>query len=111
MVSPGHQQYLPLFSAHGCGICGATSITGWLSNYAYHFTLHAIYKQEARGEFRFTSTQLRIWNEVATILLIAIVMLAVVKQGLSVVWGLTGLALFIILLMSAIRIYKMIRTK
>src|SRR4051812_5826524 len=35
--------------------------------YAYHFTLHAIYSQEAKGNFKFTSTQLRIWNEVATI--------------------------------------------
>ena len=77
--------------------------------YAYHFTLHAIYKQEARGLFRFTSGQLRIWNEVATIFLIAIIMLAVVKQGISLVWGLLGLVLFVILLMSAIKIYKIIR--
>ncbi|MFI5196658.1 MAG: CopD family protein [Chitinophagales bacterium] len=79
--------------------------------YAYHFTLHAIYKQQASGVFKFTSGQLRIWNEVATIFLIAIVMLAVVKQSMSLVWGLAGLALFILLLMSAIRIYKLVRTK
>ncbi|MCW3121881.1 MAG: hypothetical protein JWQ38_1373 [Flavipsychrobacter sp.] len=79
--------------------------------YAYHFTLHALYKQQANGVFKYSSGQLRIWNEVATIFLIAIVMLAVVKQGLSVVWGLTGLFLFVILLMSAIKIYKAIRTK
>ena len=79
--------------------------------YAYHFTLHAIYKQQSAGIFRFSSGQLRIWNEVATIFLIAIVMLAVVKQGMSLVWGLLGLFLFIILLMSAIKIYKIIRTK
>jgi putative membrane protein len=78
--------------------------------YAYHFTLHAIYKQQAKGEFKHTSGQLRIWNEVATIFLISIVMLAVVKQSMSLVWGLTGLALFIVLLMSAIKIYKLIRT-
>ncbi|MCD6010685.1 MAG: hypothetical protein K0Q79_547 [Flavipsychrobacter sp.] len=79
--------------------------------YAYHFTLHAIYKQEAKGIFKYTSTQLRIWNEVATIFLIAIVMLAVVKQTLSFAWGLLGLALLMILLMSAIKIYKMVRSK
>jgi putative membrane protein len=46
---------------------------------------------------------------VATILLVAIVMLAVVKQNISVVWGIAGLILLVILLMSAIRIYKMFR--
>jgi len=51
--------------------------------YVYHFTLHAIYKKQMKGVFKYTSTQLRIWNEVATIFLIAIVMLAVVKQGIS----------------------------
>lgn len=79
--------------------------------YAYHFSLHAIYKQQMKGIFKYTSQQLRIWNEVATIFLIAIVMLAVVKQGLSVVWGLVGLFLFVIILMSAIKIYKNLRTK
>jgi len=61
------------------------------------------------GEFKYTSQQLRIWNEVATIFLVAIVMLAVVKQSLSFVWGLVGLIAFIVLLMSAIKIYKMLR--
>jgi protoporphyrinogen IX oxidase len=77
--------------------------------YVYHFTLHAIYKQEARGVFRYTSQQLRIWNEVATIFLVAITMLATVKSSFSWVWGLTGLAGFVILLMSAIKIYKNLR--
>src|SRR4029079_17871342 len=82
-----------------------------LGLYAYHFTLHAIYKQEAKGIFKYSSTQLRIWNEVATIFLIAIVMLASVKQTISLVWGLAGLFAFIILLMSAIKIYKIIRDR
>lgn len=77
--------------------------------YAYHFTLHAIYKQEAAGIFRFSSGKLRVWNEVATIFLVAIIMLAVVKQGMSLLWGLGGLILFVILLMSAIKIYKALR--
>ena len=82
-----------------------------LGLYAYHFTLHSMYRQQLRGEFRYTSQQLRIWNEVATIFLVAIVMLATVKQSLSVVWGLVGLVAFIVVLMSAIKIYKAIRNK
>ncbi len=77
--------------------------------YVYHYTLHAIYKQQAAGIFKYSSGKLRVWNEVATIFLVAIIMLAVVKQGMSLVWGLGGLALFVIALMSAIKIYKNIR--
>lgn len=77
--------------------------------YFYHFTLHKILKQELQRNFKYTSQQLRIWNEVATIFLIAIVMLAVVKQSLSFLWGLIGLIFFVVLLMSAIKIYKLIR--
>ena len=79
--------------------------------YAYHLTLQTIYSEQKKGIFRFTSQQLRIWNEVATIFLVAIVMLASVKESMSFLWGLTGLFLFIIILMSAIKIYKMIRHK
>ncbi len=79
--------------------------------YLYHFSLHRIFSQQMKGIYRYSSQQLRIWNEVATIFLIAIVMLAVVKQGMSLIWGLGGLVLFVILLMSTIRIYKFVRTK
>ena len=79
--------------------------------YAYHFSLHVLVKHQLKGVFRYSSQQLRIWNEVATILLVAIVMLVVVKQSLSAVWGIIGLIGFIILLMSAIKIYKIIREK
>lgn len=77
--------------------------------YAYHISIHRIFKQEMRNEFRYSSQQLRIWNEAATIFLVSIVMLAVVKQSISLVWGLAGLVLFILILLSAIRIYKHLR--
>jgi putative membrane protein len=77
--------------------------------YAYFFTLHAIYKQQMKGIFKYSSQQLRVWNEVATIFLVAIVMLVVVKQSMSWAWGLAGLFLFVIALMSAIKIYKAVR--
>jgi putative membrane protein len=79
--------------------------------YLYHFSIQAIYRQQMNGIFKFSSQQLRIWNEVATIFLVAIVMLAVVKQSMSWAWALIGLILFVILLMSAIKIYKTIRNK
>ncbi|MET0464200.1 MAG: CopD family protein [Chitinophagaceae bacterium] len=82
-----------------------------LGLFLYHLSLHKIYKQQMQGVFNYSSQQLRIWNEIATIFLVAIVMLVVVKQNMSVVWGLLGLILFVIVLMSAIRIYKIIRSR
>ncbi len=79
--------------------------------YAYHFTLQKIYSDEMKGVFKYSSNQLRIWNEVATIFLIAIVMIVSVKTSMSWIWGVVGLVLFAIILMSAIKIYKIIRTK
>lgn len=77
--------------------------------FAYHFIIHSIFLQQQKGIYRWTSQQLRIWNEVATILLVAIVMLAVVKQLLSVAWGIGILVLLGVVLMIAIKIYKRFR--
>jgi len=77
--------------------------------FVYHIILHIIFKQQQKENFKWTSYQLRIWNEVATVFLIAIVMLAVVKQLLSLVWGVGVLIVFSLLLLAAIRIYKRLR--
>jgi putative membrane protein len=79
--------------------------------YGYHFTLHKICIEQLKGIFAYSSQKLRIWNEVATVFLVAIVMLATVKEGISFVWGIAGLVIFIFLLMSAIRIYKSARSR
>lgn len=79
--------------------------------YGYHVSLHMITHQQLKGVFKYSSQQLRIWNEVATIFLVSIVMLVVVKENMSFVWGLVGLLAFIIILMSAIRIYKSLRKR
>ena len=77
--------------------------------YFYHHSLHVLYVQQKKDIFKYNSQQLRIWNEVATVFLISIVMIVVVRQGLSVVWSLLGLVLFVVLLMSGIKIYKLVR--
>jgi protoporphyrinogen IX oxidase len=79
--------------------------------YAYHFTLQKIYADEMKGIFKYTSNQLRIWNEVATVFLIAIIFIVTVKTAMSWLWGIIGLVFFVVLLMSAIKIYKKIREK
>ena len=95
------------------------TIPGWLwiklgfvaGLYLYHFSLHHIYRKQQQGIFKYSSQQLRIWNEIATLFLVSIVMLVVVKQSISLLWGLVGIVLLSIILLSAIRIYKYLRTK
>ncbi|MFT4092873.1 MAG: CopD family protein [Niabella sp.] len=77
--------------------------------YVYHFATHIIFKQQLKGIFKLSSQQLRMWNEIATIFLISIVMLVVVKQSISVVWGFVGIITLVALLLTAIKIYKKIR--
>ena len=79
--------------------------------YIYFFSLHKIFKQQLNGIFKYSSQSLRMYNEVATVFLVAIVMLATVKDSLSFVWGLIVLAGFIVILISAIKVYKIIRNK
>lgn len=72
----------------------------------YHISLHFIFKQQSAGIFKYTSQQLRFWNEVATLFLIAIVMLVAVKSTLSLVWGFGGIVGFSLLLFIAIKVYR-----
>ncbi len=75
----------------------------------YHCSLHVIYRQQDRNIFKYNSQQLRTWNEVATIFLVAIVMLVVVRTGPGLLWGMVGLFCFVIVLITAINIYKRLR--
>jgi putative membrane protein len=70
-----------------------------------------IVNQEIKGIFKYSSQQLRMYNEVATVFLFAIIFLAVVKESISFVWGLIGIIIFIVILMLAINIYKKLRNK
>lgn len=79
--------------------------------YAYHFSLHYIFKLQQRGDFRYSGNQMRVWNEVATVFLIAIVFLVELRNALDMMWGIVGLFAFIAVLMIAIKVYKRIRTK
>jgi putative membrane protein len=77
----------------------------------YHFICQNKMKQMAKGIYTWSSTQLRIWNEVATIFLFAIVFLAVLKDALNWIYGVLGIILFSLIIMSAVKIYKYFRMK
>jgi putative membrane protein len=77
--------------------------------YLYHLSLHRIFKQLQRGEVRYTSQQMRFWNEVSTLFLISIVFLIVLKDALSMIWGLVGLLVVVLLITIGIKLYKKYR--
>jgi len=77
----------------------------------YHFICQSKMKQMAKGVYKWTSTQLRLWNELSTLFLFAIVFLAVLKNAASWIYGIIGLVAFAMVLMSAIKVYKYYRMK
>ncbi len=83
------------------------AIVGFL--YVYHLSCQHIFGQQQRGDFRYTSFQLRVWNEVATVILFTAVFVVVLKDQLDVLFVLWGLILLSLLLFVAVKIYAKIR--
>lgn len=79
--------------------------------YIYQFMSHKLYKQLQNNDIRYTTNQLRIWNEVATIILFSVVFLVVLKTTIGWVFGVTGILGLMIFLMMGIKLYKKIRAK
>jgi putative membrane protein len=77
--------------------------------FGYHLLCGRIRKQLVAGTCRWSSQGLRMWNEVATLFLVAIVFDAVLKTMRNVLWGVAGLVVFAIALMIAIRVYRRVR--
>ena len=86
-------------------------LTFVIALYVYHFLCQRIFSQLQNNQIKYSSFKLRIWNEVATVLLFAIVFLVVLKNNIGWVWGVVGLVLFSVLLMMGIKIYKKKREK
>jgi protoporphyrinogen IX oxidase len=74
----------------------------------YHITCHIMMRNLHNGRFKYTSTQLRMWNEVTTLFLFAIVFIVVVKTGDWLRW-LTWLEGLAVALFGAILVYKRVR--
>ena len=82
-----------------------------LALFAYHGTCQLMLNQIIRGNLKYSSFALRIWNEVATIILFACVFLVVLKNTLGWIFGVGGIVGVSILLMLGIKLYKNIRSK
>jgi putative membrane protein len=70
-----------------------------------------IFKQLQNDIIKSTSFKLRLWNELATVFLVAIVFLIVLKSNTGFIWGMLGLIIFSATLMLAVQIYKKSRDK
>jgi len=73
---------------------------------AYHFVCQQIMGKLKQGVFKLKSNQLRMWNEVATLALVAIVFLVEMKISISWIKGTLGFFGVAIGLMIGIKIYK-----
>jgi putative membrane protein len=77
----------------------------------YHFVCQKIMRDMKKGTFKWRSGGLRLWNELATLCLVAIVFLAVVKNELDWIKGTVGFFAVAIGLMVLIKLYKRTRKK
>ncbi|NOR27132.1 MAG: hypothetical protein GQ540_01230 [Lutibacter sp.] len=79
--------------------------------FAYHWSCQILYNQVEKGFLKYSSFALRIWNEVATIILFACVFLVILKTSLGWIFGVAGIVSVSVLLMLGIKLYKKIRAK
>jgi putative membrane protein len=72
----------------------------------YHMSLHFMYKDHQSNIFKNSSLKLRAWNEIATLFLVSIVFIVVLKDTLNFLWGILGLIILSGAILLGIKIYK-----
>jgi putative membrane protein len=75
----------------------------------YQLLCHRYFLQLQRDQSKKSSNFFRVWNEIATLFLVAIIFLIVLKSHVNWIYAVIGFLLFGIGLMLAIKIYKKIR--
>jgi putative membrane protein len=95
------------------------SIPGWLQLklgllaglLGYHHWCGAIRRRQAAKTSTWTSQKLRMFNEIGTMFMVAIVFLAVFRTAMSIAWGVGGLLGLGVSLMLGIRFYRKLRER
>lgn len=77
----------------------------------YHLKNHQLYHKMKNNQLTWSSSKMRVWNEVATVVLFGVVFLAVLKNTIGWIFGVFGLIGLGILLMIGIKAYKKYRLK
>ena len=75
----------------------------------YHLRNHFLFLQLQADIINYTSNYMRIWNELATLVLFAIIFLVILKNALNWIYGVIGFIILGFLLMLGIKIYKRFR--
>jgi putative membrane protein len=79
--------------------------------FAYQLKCHQIYLQLQKDVFNYSSNFMRLWNEIATIILFSLVFLVILKNAFNWIYGVIGIVAFSIMLMLGYKFYKQIRKK
>lgn len=77
----------------------------------YHFICQNIVKQLKNNQFKMSSFQLRLWRELATIFMIAIVFVVILKSAINWIYGLIVIMGVAMAIMIAVKLYKNYRLK
>ena len=77
----------------------------------YHIFCHYIFIKQQNNKAYLSSFLLRLWNEVATLFLVVIVFMVVLRNELNVLYGTIGFLIFAIVLFLAARWYKKFRSR
>lgn len=77
----------------------------------YHFVCQRMMFNLGAEVNTWSSTRLRLWNELATVLLFAIVFVVVLKSAINWIYGVIGLLLMGVMLMAAVKLYKKVRER
>lgn len=72
----------------------------------YHLKTHQFFLQLQKDVVKHSSKFMRYWNEGATLILFAIVFLAILRNAFNWIYGVVGIILVAIVLMLGIRLYR-----
>ena len=79
--------------------------------FIYHIKCHFIFKDMQANVIKWSSNGMRLWNEVSTIILFAVIFLVVLRDAVNWIYGVVGIILLSVILMLGVKIYKRIRSK
>lgn len=74
--------------------------------WVYHLYTHILYRRLQADKITWTSKHYRLWNELATLWLVSIVFVVVLKNTMDWIYGTIGFFLVGVMLMVAIRLYR-----
>lgn len=79
--------------------------------YLYHWKSHLIFRDLQQDKIKWSSNQMRLWNEGSTLILFAVIFLVIVRDAVNWIYGVIGIFLLAAMLMLGIKFYKRLRSK